>query len=367
MKISVAMATYNGERFVREQLDSLAAQTRPPDELIVVDDCSADRTLDIVAEFSRAAPFPVMSHRNSRNLGWSENFLKAISLCNGDWIALCDQDDVWMSTKLSMIERQIGGETSESEVVLWVHSAQVTDECLRPSKVRFPDIRRRRVVGGRRLPIWSFFPGFALVVRADLVPLLCDGASQRGADPNVPSIPMAHDGYICQIAKSVGAVGMLPEVLAAYRRHGATTTDSFRGGNEDVHASVRFIPLVKHSLRVGSADFYARHSQSARRLSAICRCLANGEKGRKWRDHLLSAEAEYGAYADWTATRSHIYREASASIRLTFLFRAICRYGYFRFYGVSWRHGARALAKDCLVALVGSHRVRGVKAGQTPR
>jgi len=358
MKISVAMATYNGERFLREQLNSLAAQARLPDELIVVDDCSADRTLEIVAEFARTAPFPVTCQRNSENLGWSENFLKAISLCNGDWIALCDQDDVWISTKLSMVERQIDAESSSSEVVLWVHSARVTDASLRPSKVRYPDIHRRRVVGGRRLPIWSFYPGFALVLRADLVPLLCDGAPERGADPSVPSIPMAHDRYICEVAKSVGAVGMLPDILAAYRRHGTNATTTFRGGNAQIHASVGFIPLVKHSLRVGEAGFYIRHSQSARCLSSICGHLAHTDKGAKWRERLLSAQAEYSAYADWTATRSHIYRETSASVRQKFLFRAIHEYGYFRFYGAS---------KDCLVAMLGSHRVGGLKAGQSRR
>ena len=367
MKISVAMATYNGERFVREQLDSLAAQTRPPDELIVVDDCSTDKTLEAVAEFSRTAPFPVMSYRNSANLGWSENFLKAIGLCNGDWIALCDQDDVWMSMKLSMVESQIRAQAAKSDVVLWVHSALVADEFLRPSTLRFPDIRRRRIVDGRQLPIWQFFPGFALLLRADLVALLCDGAAERGMDPSVPSIPMAHDRYICEVAKSVGAVGMMPDVLALYRRHGATTTDTFRGENAEAHASVRFIPLVKHSLRVGAADFYIRHSQSALRLSDICGRLARGEKGRKWRVPLLSAEAEYRAYAEWTATRSHIYREARASVRRRFLLRAIYGYGYTRFYGVSWLRGARALAKDCFVTVVGSHRLGGVRGGQPLR
>ena len=66
MKISIAMATYNGERFIREQLNSLAAQTRLPDELVVVDDGSVDRTLEILEQFKRKAAFAVRIFRNER-------------------------------------------------------------------------------------------------------------------------------------------------------------------------------------------------------------------------------------------------------------------------------------------------------------
>lgn len=365
MKISVAMATYNGERFIRAQLDSLAAQTRPPDELIVVDDCSQDRTLEIVTEFLASAPFNVKIYRNAQNLGWSENFLKAISLCTGDWIALCDQDDVWMSTKLSSIHRSIGANDSPSDVVLWVHSARVADEKLRPSRVRYPNIHRRRVISGRQLPIWMFFPGFALVLRSDVVPLLGLFASQRGKDPSLPSLPMAHDRYICQIAKSVGSVGMLPDVLAIYRRHGHSSTTTFHGGNERVYASLRFVSLVKHSLLVGGADTCARRSQSAQCMSDVFGHLARSQQTRKWRELLLRAESHYTCYANWTAMRSHIYRERDAAVRLRYFLCALRERGYTLFYGL-WRlSAARALAKDILVAIVGGHRIPQQKVGET--
>src|SRR5664280_13480 len=105
VNISIAMATYNGERFIREQLDSLARQTYLPCELIVSDDGSTDRTLEIVEDFAKSAPFSVRAYRNEQNLGYADNFLKAASLCDGEWIAFCDQDDVWFDNKLARVRQ----------------------------------------------------------------------------------------------------------------------------------------------------------------------------------------------------------------------------------------------------------------------
>ena len=80
-KFSVAMCTYNGAEFVAAQLDSIAAQTRLPDELIVCDDGSTDATIECVREFARNAPFPHRLVENEENLGSTNNFERAISLC----------------------------------------------------------------------------------------------------------------------------------------------------------------------------------------------------------------------------------------------------------------------------------------------
>src|SRR5581483_5816839 len=101
MRISIAMATYNGGQFIREQLDSLSRQTFLPCELVVCDDGSTDHTLAIVETFAASAPFAVRIHRNKKRLGFGPNFLKAASLCDGEVIAFSDQDDVWLETKLA--------------------------------------------------------------------------------------------------------------------------------------------------------------------------------------------------------------------------------------------------------------------------
>jgi glycosyltransferase involved in cell wall biosynthesis len=85
--ISIAMTTYNGERFLEEQLRSLTEQTTLPNELVVCDDGSTDRTPEILAQFAKRASFPVRIVINNHRLGWRENFLKAASLYNSDYIA----------------------------------------------------------------------------------------------------------------------------------------------------------------------------------------------------------------------------------------------------------------------------------------
>ncbi|HZW95162.1 MAG TPA: glycosyltransferase family 2 protein [Candidatus Eremiobacteraceae bacterium] len=103
--ISVAMCTFNGMRFLRAQLESVAAQERPPDELVVCDDGSSDGCEEIVREFSGQTTFPTRLVINERNLGTTKNFEKAISLCEGTIVALADQDDVWYPHKLARIEK----------------------------------------------------------------------------------------------------------------------------------------------------------------------------------------------------------------------------------------------------------------------
>lgn len=104
-KISIAIATYNGERFLRQQLNSLYAQTRLPDEIIVCDDCSKDSTPDILEEYHKK--YGLKYYVNDTALGVNGNFFKALSLCFGDYICICDQDDIWFSNKIETLYNAI--------------------------------------------------------------------------------------------------------------------------------------------------------------------------------------------------------------------------------------------------------------------
>ena len=104
-KISVVMCTYNGARFIREQLDSILNQTYPIYELIVQDDCSTDETVEIVKEYQvRFYQVDIKIYINEKNLGFNRNFLTAIQKAKGEYIAIADQDDIWYKYK---IEKQI--------------------------------------------------------------------------------------------------------------------------------------------------------------------------------------------------------------------------------------------------------------------
>src|SRR5262245_49520236 len=104
-RLSVALCTYNGARFLHDQLSSIARQSSLPHELVICDDRSSDNTVAIIERFALGAPFPVRWQVNATNLGSTKNFELAISRCHGDVIALSDQDDIWQRDKLAQIER----------------------------------------------------------------------------------------------------------------------------------------------------------------------------------------------------------------------------------------------------------------------
>lgn len=100
-KLSVALCTYNGSKYLRKQLDSILSQTYAPDEIIIVDDCSTDNTRNILSEYALANS-KIKIYFNEKNLGSNLTFRKAIYLAQGDFIALCDQDDIWFNNKLEI-------------------------------------------------------------------------------------------------------------------------------------------------------------------------------------------------------------------------------------------------------------------------
>jgi glycosyltransferase involved in cell wall biosynthesis len=124
-KISIAMCTYDGERFLPRQLASIAKQTRPPDELVVCDDRSSDRTVEILRDFATSVAYPVKIFENESNLGFVANFERAIQRCDGDLIALSDQDDIWYPERLELSEQEFA---AHPEVGLVFSDADLIDD-----------------------------------------------------------------------------------------------------------------------------------------------------------------------------------------------------------------------------------------------
>ena len=256
--ISIAMATYNGARFVREQLDSFAAQTRLPDELVVRDDASSDATAAIVEAFAASAPFPVRLTQNARNLGLTKNFEAAIEDCSGDLIFLSDQDDVWFPEKLATVEAVFA---AHPEAMVVINDAENTDENLHPSGFAKSMHLNALGLGWDRMVV-----GCCTAFRRAFVPVLCpirdDGRS-------------LHDAWLHLLAQRLQVRHELPKVLQYHRRHGGTNTQGLTGSRKRI-GRLQFLRSIV--TRRHQADHYARltalraaHSRIADQELAIAR------------------------------------------------------------------------------------------------
>ena len=108
MYISVVMASYNGEKTILNQLDTLRLQTLQPDEVLIFDDCSTDRTKELVSNYIiRYSLSGWKLYENEENIGWKRNFFEGIRKSSGDIVFLCDQDDKWYPNKIAAMTKTI--------------------------------------------------------------------------------------------------------------------------------------------------------------------------------------------------------------------------------------------------------------------
>lgn len=125
--ISVAMCTYNGSKYLKEQLESIIYQTRQPDEIVICDDQSKDNSIEIARDVLKNWKGIVNIVKNEKNLGFVKNFEKAMGLCHGDVIFLSDQDDVWNKEKIEIVMNAF---QNHPDAVLVFHDAELVDENL---------------------------------------------------------------------------------------------------------------------------------------------------------------------------------------------------------------------------------------------
>jgi glycosyltransferase involved in cell wall biosynthesis len=221
--VSVAMATYNGARYLPEQLDSLAGQTLPPAELVVADDGSTDDTLSVLHEFARRSPFPVRVLPPEPHAGYVAAFLRAAAAARYAHIAYADQDDVWRPTKLARCVQWL----RQPEVMLVIHAGATIDAAGGLLGVRLPAVRRRQILPAGSLrdgPLATFPLGFALVFRRAVAEAVLP---RLHAYPDPCARLFGHEFPMVWTARGLGRVAFLDEALVLYRRHDANVT---RGG-----------------------------------------------------------------------------------------------------------------------------------------
>jgi glycosyltransferase involved in cell wall biosynthesis len=207
------MCTFNGAKFLQEQLDSIAAQTLLPKELVICDDNSTDETLRLANRFARRAPFDVRIQRNATKLGSSRNFALALSLCTGDLLALSDQDDVWYPQKMATLaihfnDPATGGVFSDGDILSG--DLRQTGQTLWRS-YEFCREERYQFQNGavaRQLFRRNIVTGMTLMFRSSLRNVLL---------PVPPS--WVHDGWFAFMIALYSKLILCPERLVGYRRH----------------------------------------------------------------------------------------------------------------------------------------------------
>lgn len=212
MRISIPLAAYNGEKYIKEQMESILPQLTAEDEIIISDDGSTDKTLEVISSFCAVQ---IHIYKNPQK-GVISNFENAISHATGDIIILCDQDDVWCAGKVSILKKYF----TDTDAKLIVSDAYVTDESLNIKEQSFFKLMNSGP-GITKNFIKNTFIGCCMAFRREMKDVIL---------PFPDKIPM-HDSWIGLLSELNGKVLFIPEKLIYYRRHEANASvlkrDSF--------------------------------------------------------------------------------------------------------------------------------------------
>ncbi|MDR0384805.1 MAG: glycosyltransferase family 2 protein [Prevotellaceae bacterium] len=203
--ISVVLGTYNGEKYLREQIDSILCQTYTNIELIIGDDCSTDGTQSILKEFADKNE-NVHLYFNVTNLGLIRNFENAAKHARGEYIAFADQDDIWLPEKIQRLIDNIG-----DNMLIYSDSAYI-DADGRPMGKKISDYRN--LISGKNLYALDSESGIwvaahSMMFRRELLELALPFSSY-----------VSHDGWMAYIAMLKSTILFFPETLVLYRQHG---------------------------------------------------------------------------------------------------------------------------------------------------
>lgn len=227
--ISIAMCTYNGERFLAEQLQSILDQTYSPLEIIIVDDCSTDGTRAIVSTFM-AKDARIRLIENETNVGFVRNFERALLACAGTYISLADQDDIWLPEKVQRLHEEIANH------LLIYSNVELIDENGKRLGGRFPSVNRIDGQCALSLVLDNCVTGHACLMHRDLLALALP----------MPKALFAHDQWLAIAAAASGRLKASEQVLSLYRKH---------GGNAILHTKSRHKP--------------AKHEKNAQKIQKI--------------------------------------------------------------------------------------------------
>jgi glycosyltransferase involved in cell wall biosynthesis len=235
--ISVAMCTYNGAKYLPEQLKSIADQSMTVDELVVCDDRSKDSTIEVIEAFAKTAAFPVRIYINEENLGSTRNFEKCLALCQGEIIFLCDQDDKWRADK---VEKQATYLRVNKNIDAVFSNAEMVDGDTKPvghtawDEIEFNAEKRKKWRDGK--PHEILFTGFVVTGATLAIKKSC----LERLMPFPSHVPdLIHDAWIAVVLSLEEKIDFIDEPLISYRIH-ASQQVGFGAKVEKVELKHRF-------------------------------------------------------------------------------------------------------------------------------
>jgi glycosyltransferase involved in cell wall biosynthesis len=301
LSVSVAMATYNGAKYLTEQLDSIAAQSALPAELVISDDGSTDETLSIASQFAERSPFPVHVHRNQRTLRYARNFREAARRCRGDLIAFSDQDDWWSPDRLEKCVARF----DDPETLLLYHNAWLVDGERRRTGKLYDRETEQRALDLKPLGPWNHSYGLVQIFRSDLRQFddLWDDSLSHITEPQDI---LTHDQWYFFLAEALGRVEFLDEPLLEYRQHGSNQVSA-----EEMRPAVttRLLARLEH---YGDQDL--RAAKAAESRSRIMRKIAGRVTAK--RERLLEIAGRYDILAERNHRRFRTYSDRGPARRL---------------------------------------------------
>lgn len=226
IRVSVALCTCDGARYLLEQLESLSSQSRRPDEIVVADDASRDESPAIVRAWAARVAIPVRLEINTQRLGCTRNFEYAMSLCTGDVVFPCDQDDVWLPMKLETMTCPFEADPR----VLLVHSdAQVVDAGLNVIAESLFGLLR---IGAKERAAEDRGDALQVLTRRNIVTGASCAVRRELFERARPFDPgFVHDDWLALHAALLGRLVRIDRPAIKYRQHGRNQIGAPRGGN----------------------------------------------------------------------------------------------------------------------------------------
>lgn len=243
MKISIAMATCNGAKYIQEQLDSFARQSVLPQEIVISDDNSIDNTLEIIEKFARIAPFKIKILNNKKRLGYAANFNRALLHTDGNFVFLSDQDDVWYSHK---IEYMIKLSEIYPDYHIYMNDALLTD-----SDLNSVNLTKYGQIKSGGYDDTAFVMGCCCLIKRELLDIALP----------IPPDYIAHDNWLVSIADGLNTKFIADKVLQYYRRHESNESQFIVNRLTKINKIDKLKETLKLSFTTSKEDVFEKQIQ----------------------------------------------------------------------------------------------------------